>query len=206
MLRFACYRPAQNKPRTLALPMPQLLLFNKPFGVLSQFTGDIPQATLAYYIQTPEFYAAGRLDKDSEGLLILTNDGQIQARIADPKYKLQKTYWAQVEGKVSNKALELLRRGVILKDGKTLPAFAEVIDEPKLWPRNPPIRERRNIPTSWIELKISEGKNRQVRRMTAAVGNPTLRLVRAAIGNWSVSDLSPGESRLMPVSLADLKF
>jgi len=186
--------------------MQQLLLFNKPFGVLSQFTGDIPEATLSHYIKIPGFYAAGRLDKDSEGLLLLTNDGQLQARIADPKYKQQKTYLVQVEGVVSIDALETLRRGVMLKDGKTLPAIAEVIDEPALWPRNPPIRERRNIPTTWIELKIKEGKNRQVRRMTAAVGNPTLRLVRAGIGKWSVDAVAPGDSKLVSVSLSDFKL
>ena len=186
--------------------MPQLLLFNKPFGVLSQFTGDVPEATLSHFIRTPGFYAAGRLDKDSEGLLLLTDDGQLQAQIADPKYKQEKTYWVQVEGKVTNDALTQLRRGVILKDGKTLPAAVQVIDEPDLWPRNPPIRERRNIPTTWLELIIREGKNRQVRRMTAAVGNPTLRLVRGAIGQWSVKDLLPGESKLVSVPFASAKF
>ncbi len=185
--------------------MPQLMLFNKPFGVLSQFTGDEPQATLAHFIRTPDFYAAGRLDKDSEGLLLLTDDGQIQARIADPKYKLEKTYWVQVEGEVSDSALVRLREGLNLKDGKTLPASAEVIPEPELWPRVPPIRERKTIPTTWLMLKIKEGKNRQVRRMTAAVGNPTLRLVRAAIGPWSVANLAPGESKLVQLSSADLK-
>jgi 23S rRNA pseudouridine2457 synthase len=185
--------------------MPQLMLFNKPFGVLSQFTGDDRQNTLAHFIRIPDFYAAGRLDKDSEGLLLLTDDGQIQARIADPKYKLEKTYWVQVEGEVSESALLQLRDGVNLKDGKTLPASAEVIPEPELWPRNPPIRERKAIPTTWLAVKIKEGKNRQVRRMTAAVGNPTLRLVRAAIGAWTVTDLAPGESKLVSVSRADLR-
>jgi 23S rRNA pseudouridine2457 synthase len=183
--------------------MPQLLLFNKPFGVLSQFTGDVPEATLSHFIQTPDFYAAGRLDKDSEGLLLLTNDGRLQARIADPKYKQEKTYWVQVEGDVSDAALAQLRRGVTLKDGKTLPAMAKVINEPTLWPRNPPIRQRRNVPTTWLELKIKEGKNRQVRRMTAAVGYPTLRLVRAAIGKWHVAGLAPGVSKVVSVSFSE---
>ncbi|MFT4862176.1 MAG: 23S rRNA pseudouridine2457 synthase [Pseudohongiellaceae bacterium] len=183
--------------------MSQLLLFNKPFGVLSQFTGDDPEATLSHFIKTPGLYAAGRLDKDSEGLLLLTDDGKLQARIADPKYKQEKTYWVQVEGEVSKEALVRLRGGVNLRDGKTLPATANVIDEPKLWQRTPPIRERLNIPTTWLELKIKEGKNRQVRRMTAAVGNPTLRLVRCAIGVWSLKDLLPGESTTAPVAASD---
>ncbi len=183
--------------------MSQLLLFNKPFGVLSQFTGDVPEATLSHYIKTPGFYAAGRLDKDSEGLLVLTDDGKLQAKIADPKYKQEKTYWVQVEGEVGSEALLELRRGVVLKDGKTLPASAKVIDEPKLWQRTPPIRQRQNIPTTWLELKIREGKNRQIRRMTAAVGNPTLRLVRCAIGAWNLKDLLPGESRVVPAAAND---
>ncbi len=179
--------------------MPQFLLFNKPYGVLSQFTGDEPQATLTHYISNPGFYAAGRLDKDSEGLLILTSDGKTQAKISDPKFKLAKTYWAQLEGTISEAALASLRRGILLKDGKTLPALAKVIDEPMVWPRNPPIRHRQNIPTSWIELVIKEGKNRQVRRMTAATGFPTLRLIRSAIGPWNLDGLAPGESKLLSI-------
>ncbi|WP_299179080.1 pseudouridine synthase [uncultured Neptuniibacter sp.] len=177
--------------------MPQLLLFNKPFQVLTQFTSQDTKRTLADFIQQPNFYAAGRLDYDSEGLLILTDNGPLQNYLASPKFKMEKTYWAQVEGAITEEAINRLREGVDLKDGVTRPAKARRIDEPALWERTPPIRERREIPTSWIELKITEGKNRQVRRMTAAVGFPTLRLVRYAIGEWTVADLLPGESRLI---------
>jgi len=181
--------------------MSQLLLLNKPFQVLTQFTTDDDKSTLADYIDRPGFYAAGRLDYDSEGLLILTDDGAAQHYLANPKFKQEKTYWAQVEGAVDQSALQQLREGVELKDGLTRPAKAKLIDEPKIWSRNPPIRERKNIPTSWIELKITEGKNRQVRRMTAAVGHPTLRLIRYAIGEWSLDGLLPGESKLIEASL-----
>ncbi|MFT4672897.1 MAG: 23S rRNA pseudouridine2457 synthase [Pseudohongiellaceae bacterium] len=177
--------------------MPRIILFNKPFGVLSQFTGDQQENTLAHYIQHKGFYAAGRLDKDSEGLLLLTDDGKLQQQISNPKYKKPKVYLAQVEGLVTEEALSMLRSGVNLKDGSTLPAKAKVIDEPKLWKRAPPIRERQNIPTSWIELTIREGKNRQVRRMTAAVGFPTLRLVRASIGDWKLDGLQLGKFRII---------
>ncbi|WP_415891285.1 pseudouridine synthase [Neptuniibacter sp. SY11_33] len=181
--------------------MSQLLLFNKPFQVLTQFTTNDDKSTLADYINQPNFYAAGRLDYDSEGLLILTNEGAVQHYLANPKFKQEKTYWAQVEGEISDSALSALRKGVELKDGMTRPAKARVIEEPNIWPRNPPIRERKNQPTSWVELKITEGKNRQVRRMTAAVGFPTLRLIRYAIGDWTLDGLLPGASTLVDVTL-----
>lgn len=176
--------------------MGSILLFNKPYGVICQFSRDGLHPTLADYIPVPEFYPAGRLDTDSEGLLVLTDDGVLQHRITDPKHKLPKTYWVQVEGVVNDDALEKLRAGVLLKDGMTLPADAQRMDEPaQLWLRDPPIRERKAIPTGWISLTIREGKNRQVRRMTAAVGLPTLRLIRYAIGEWTLDDLPPGAWR-----------
>ena len=176
--------------------MPRLILFNKPQGVLCQFSDDgSGKPTLAQYVKVPGVYPAGRLDTDSEGLLLLTDDGKLQARIADPQFKLAKTYLVQVEGVPDEAALEALRRGVQLKDGLTRPAGAELIPPPALWPRNPPIRVRAAIPDSWIKLTLREGKNRQVRRMTAAVGYPTLRLVRWGIGEWSVEGLAPGEWR-----------
>jgi len=176
--------------------MSRILLFNKPYGVICQFSRDGLHPTLADYIALPGFYPAGRLDTDSEGLLLLTDDGKLQHRITDPRHKLPKTYWVQVEGIPDEAALALLRRGVKLPDFTTQPAQARRIDEPTgLWPRNPPIRERRNIPVSWLELTIREGKNRQVRRMTAAVGHPTLRLIRAAIGEWKLEQLLPGSWR-----------
>lgn len=174
--------------------MSRLVLFNKPYGVLSQFTAEGRWQGLRDHLSLPGVYAAGRLDADSEGLLILTDDGALQARIADPKHKLPKVYWAQVEGAPNDADLEPLRRGVDLGDFVTRPAQARVIEAPPaLWPRNPPIRQRANIPTRWIELTISEGKNRQVRRMTAKTGFPTLRLIRAAVGDWSLGALRPGE-------------
>jgi len=174
------------------------LLFNKPFQVLSQFSPLAGKRTLADYIDIADVYAAGRLDYDSEGLMLLTDDGALQARIANPRYRLAKTYLAQVEGMVDDHALRKLSTGVVLKDGPTRRASVEAVDEPAwLWPRFPPIRERRNIPTQWLRLEISEGRNRQVRRMTAAIGHPTLRLLRIGIGDWSIDGLAPGEFRLL---------
>ncbi|WP_250658287.1 pseudouridine synthase [Alkalimarinus coralli] len=173
--------------------MALLILLNKPFNVLSQFTDDNNRATLADYINTKNVYPAGRLDYDSEGLLLLTDNGSLQHRITDPKQKLPKTYWVQVEGTPSCESIALLRSGVDLKDGKTAPAKAKLIPEPNIWARVPPIRQRKNDQTSWISLTITEGKNRQVRRMTAAIGHPTLRLIRYSIGDWTIDHLKPGE-------------
>ena len=175
-----------------------LILFNKPYGVLCQFSperGGPPRPTLADFVQRPGVYPAGRLDTDSEGLLLLTDDGRLQSRIADPRFKMAKTYLVQVEGEPDEAALEALRTGVRLKDGMTLPAEARRIDDPALWPRDPPVRFRKSVPDCWIELTIREGKNRQVRRMTAAVGHPTLRLVRWQIGEWSMEGIGQGEWR-----------
>jgi 23S rRNA pseudouridine2457 synthase len=181
-----------------------LILFNKPFNVLSQFTDRSLEAsgreTLSHYVLAPHVYPAGRLDRDSEGLLLLTDDGKLQAQIADPKHKMAKTYWVQVEGVPQEDALQSLRRGVRLKDGVTQPAKARLIEEPMgLWPRNPPIRVRKSVPDSWIEMVIREGKNRQIRRMTAAVGHPCLRLVRAQIGDWRLGNLMPGDYKKLIV-------
>ena len=174
--------------------MGSVLLFNKPCGVICQFSRDGLHPTLADYIALPDFYPAGRLDTDSEGLLVLTDDGRLQHRITDPKHKLAKTYWVQVEGIPDQAALERLRRGVALSDYTAQPAEARLIGAPtNLWPRNPPIRSRKNIPTGWLELTIREGKNRQVRRMTAAVGLPTLRLIRYRVGEWTLGGLQPGQ-------------
>ena len=176
-----------------------LILFNKPMNVLSQFTdkgtAGSARATLSDYIHVPGVYPAGRLDRDSEGLLLLTDDGRLQARIADPRFKLPKTYLVQVEGEVTQAALEQLRRGVLLNDGMTRPAQAERIEAPALWERDPPVRFRKSVPDCWLRLTISEGRNRQVRRMTAAVGHPTLRLMRWAVGDWTLEGLAPGEWR-----------
>lgn len=176
--------------------MSRLVLFNKPYGVLSQFTPEGRWRGLADFIPVKGVYVAGRLDGDSEGLLVLTDDGRLQARIADPRHKLVKTYWAQVEGDPSDADLEALRRGIGLSDFTAKPAEVRRIDEPAgLWPRDPPIRFRQSIPTAWLEIRIAEGKNRQVRRMTAAIGYPTLRLIRQAIGGMTLAGAAPGEWR-----------
>lgn len=178
--------------------MARLLLFNKPYGVLTQFTdvrSPSPRPTLSAFIDVPGVYPAGRLDRDSEGLLLLTDDGRLQARIADPRYKVEKTYLVQVEGEPDEASLEQLRRGVRLSDGPTRPAKAERIGAPALWQRDPPIRVRKTVPDSWLRLTINEGRNRQVRRMTAAIGFPTLRLVRWSIADWTLDGVQPGEWR-----------
>jgi 23S rRNA pseudouridine2457 synthase len=174
--------------------MSRLVLFNKPYNVLCQFSDAQGRATLADFIPIRDVYPAGRLDRDSEGLVLLTDDGRLQHRISNPKHKLEKCYWVQVEGEISDQAIEHLARGVELKDGTTRPARARRIDEPAgLWPREPPIRERKHIPVSWLELCLREGRNRQIRRMTAAVGYPTLRLIRHSIGQWRLRQLKNGE-------------
>jgi 23S rRNA pseudouridine2457 synthase len=180
----------------------RLILFNKPYGVLSQFTdgsAGTARSTLSDFIRLPAVYPAGRLDRDSEGLLLLTDDGRLQARIADPRFKMPKTYLVQVEGDPQPQSLERLRAGVELKDGLTWPAQAERIPAPALWPRDPPVRFRKSVPDAWLRLTIREGRNRQVRRMTAAVGHPTLRLVRWSIGDWTIEGMTPGEWREVPV-------
>ncbi len=174
--------------------MPKILLLNKPFGIVSQFSGNVRAETLASLISEKGFYPAGRLDKHSEGLLILTNDGKLQSQISHPRFKLGKTYLVQVENEISTEAIAVLRDGILLNDGLTEPAIINRIIEPaNIWNRDPPIRERKSIPTSWIRITISEGKNRQIRRMTAAAGFPTLRLIRIAIGEWCLGHLLPGQ-------------
>ncbi|MFO7287983.1 MAG: pseudouridine synthase [Gammaproteobacteria bacterium] len=178
--------------------MASVLLFNKPFRVLSQFTRIDGKACLADHLSAPGMRPAGRLDYDSEGLLVLTDSGALQARLAHPRYKTEKVYYAQVEGEPSGAALDALRRGVVLRDGPTRPARVERVDEPDwLWPRDPPIRFRKRVPTAWLTLAITEGRNRQVRRMTAAVGLPTLRLIRWSVGPWTLEGLAPGEWRVV---------
>lgn len=181
--------------------MATLILLNKPFHVMCQFTDDKDRATLADYVDTPGVYPAGRLDYDSEGLVLLTDDGALQHRIASPQNKMKKTYWVQVEGAIDEQTIKQLCDGVVLKDGPTRPAQARRLAEPDIWSRTPPIRERANQPTSWLELILTEGRNRQVRRMTAAVGFPTLRLIRVRIGEWSLDDLAPGEKRKIAINI-----
>ncbi len=184
--------------------MASLILFNKPYGVLSQFTDEKNRRTLAHYIKQPNVYPAGRLDNDPEGLLLLTDDGKLQHQIAHPAHKLPKTYWAQVEAIPSEESLTKLHKGIELKDGITQPAQARAIPTPSLWERDPPIRKRVNIPTQWLEIIISEGKNRQIRRMTAAIGHPTLRLVRVKIGTWSLEGIALGDYKVIDTNIANV--
>ncbi|MFL0799607.1 MAG: pseudouridine synthase [Agarilytica sp.] len=184
--------------------MAQIILLNKPFNVLCQFTDKEGRATLADYVDPkkfPRYYPAGRLDYDSEGLVLLTNEGALQHRISHPSQKLEKTYWVQVEGAPTSTDLSPIETGLKLKDGQTLPAKVQILSPPNITDRSPPIRKRKNLPTTWLEIRLSEGKNRQVRRMTAAIGFPTLRLIRTAIGPWSIDQLSPGSYRTEQVHL-----
>ncbi len=183
-----------KRSRFIATDVARVLLFNKPWGVLTQFTDAHGRPTLADFIAAPGVHAAGRLDRDSEGLVVLTDDGRLQARLSDPMHRTSKTYWVQVEGIPDSAALQALRDGVELRDGLTRPARVEAIDPPELWPREPPIRVRRNIPTRWLAMTLTEGRNRQVRRMTAAVGHPTLRLVRYRVASWTIDGIEPGHS------------
>lgn len=186
--------------------MSQLIIFNKPFHVLSQFGHLDGKSSLADYIDIKNVYPAGRLDYDSEGLLLLTDDGQLQHKISDPKHKMEKCYWVQVEGNVDKEGLKPLMNGIELKDGRALPAKVKIIPAPEIWPRTPPIRYRKNVTDTWLEIKICEGKNRQVRRMTAAIGHPTLRLIRYSIGPWSIKNLSNGAFLSETISLPKNKY
>ncbi|MCA0402763.1 MAG: pseudouridine synthase [Proteobacteria bacterium] len=179
--------------------MPNLILFNKPFGVLSQFSGDKIEETLSAFIKLPHYYPAGRLDKNSEGLLILTDDGKLQHRLSHPNYNKKKYYWVQVEGMVKDEDLNSLRKGITIQGIDYLPATVKLITEPMLWERNPPVRFRKTVPTSWLEIILREGKNHQVRKMTAAIGYPTLRLVRHRIADWHLDSLQPGQYKLIEI-------